>query len=231
MDCRALLAMTLVVIILFSVSSYGAQLEGKQYSLEAENVEYDTKKNIMTAQGKVELFRQDYLLKADKVVYDKISNKAHAYGNVVLLKPDGEELYASSLELDDNLKEMLAFELKARLRDNNVFTAKNAHSYPDRIIFDKASYSPCSICKDNKTQWQIRSSQIEYVKKKDTIFVNSFFDVYGITSFYLPYFKVASHDADPKSGFLMPNYYSHRASYGYGMSIPYYLRINDSNDF
>jgi LPS-assembly protein len=199
--------------------------------LEAERVEYDSKKNIMTAKGNVEVFRNNYLLKADSVLYDKLNDKASAHGNVVLVKPNGEELYAESIELSKHFTEILAFELKARLSDNNIFTAKKANSSPDRMIFDKATYSPCEICEKHKPQWQIRSSKIEYVKKKDTSFVNSFFDVYGITSFYLPYMKVASHDAEPKSGFLFPSYYKYREIYGHGLSIPYYLRISENNDF
>ena len=220
-----------IILLLFINWAAYAKDSGGEYNLEAEHVEYNSKENIIVAEGKVELFGKDQLLKANKVLYDKKNDKITAYGKVVLLKPNGEEVYADALELDNPLKEMVASKLKARFRDNNVFTAKNAHSYPDRIIFDKATYSPCEICKDNKPQWQVRSSEIEYVKKKNTSFTNNFFDVYGITSFYLPYLRVASHDAEPKSGFLFPSYQTYRDIYGYGISIPYYLRINDSNDF
>ena len=219
-----------IILLLLGISAYAEDLE-KSYTLEAENVEYYSKKNLLIAKGNVELFRKNYLLKANKVLYNKKTDKAFAYGNVVLVKPNGEELYAESLELDSNLKEILTFELKSRLRDNNTFTAKNAHSYPDRTVFDKATYSPCKICSTHYPQWQIRSSQIEYIKKKDTIFVNNFFDVYGVPAFYLPYLRVASPDAEPRSGFLIPSYYTYREIYGHGVSIPYYLRITDSNDF
>jgi LPS-assembly protein len=219
-----------VIIILSAASAYGKGIKDS-YTLEAERVEFDSKQNILTASGKVELFRKDNLLKADKVLYHKADNKAYAYGNVILIRPNGEEFYADSLELSNDFKEILAIELKARLRDNNVFTARRAHSYQEKMSFDKATYSPCIVCKGGKPQWQIRSSKIEYVKKKDTSFTNNFFDIYGVTSFYLPYFKVAAHDAEPRSGFLFPNYYKYRAILGAGVSVPYYLRINDSNDF
>jgi LPS-assembly protein len=219
-----------IMFILFSITAYGESLDSS-YTLQADNVEYSSKKHLLIAKGNVELFRKDYLLTANKVLYDKKNNKAFAYGKVVLIKPNGEELYADSLELDNNLTETLAFELKVRFEDGNIFTAKRARSYPDRIIFDKATYSPCKICKTHNPQWQIRSSKIEYIKKKNTIYVNNFFDIYGITSFYLPYLRVASHDSPPRSGFLFPSYYSHKKIYGYGITIPYYLRISDSNDF
>ncbi|NRA73940.1 MAG: LPS-assembly protein LptD [Rickettsiales bacterium] len=219
-----------IILLSFYLSSWAVDSE-KYYSLEAENVEYKSKESLIIAKGNVELFKKSYLLKADKVIYNKKTDKAFAYGNVVLIKPNGEELYGDSLELDNNLKEILVFELKARFKDNNVFTAKDAHTYSDKTIFNKGVYSPCKICKKSKPQWQIRSSNIEYVKKKDTVFINNFFDVYGVPSFYFPYIRVASFDSDPRSGFLFPSYYSYREIYGHGMSIPYYLRINDSNDF
>ena len=203
----------------------------KQYLLESDYIEYNKKENIITAKGHVEIFRENYLLKADKIIYNKDTNRAIATGNVLLVRPNGEEFYATSLELDDGLKELVADALKARLMGNNVFTADFATGSIDEIVFNKATYSPCEICQTTKPQWQIRSSHIDYARKKDTVFVNNLFDLYGIPIFYLPYMRVAAHDAEPRSGFLFPNNYKYRSIYGHGIAIPYYLRINNSNDF
>ena len=223
-------SLLLIILLFFTQLVYTKDII-KSYTLEADNVEYDSKKNILTALGHVELFRKDYLLKADKVIYNKTTDIAYAYGNILLVKPNGEELYAKSLELNNSLKEILCLELKARLNDENIFTAKKAHSYPDRINFDKVTYSPCKICKTKNPQWQIRSSNIKYVKKKDTTFTNNFFDIYGVPVFYFPYIRVPSYDAEPKSGFLIPSHLKSRKIYGYGLSTPYYIRINNSSDF
>jgi LPS-assembly protein len=201
-----------------------------QYFLEADKIEYKSKEQTIVATGHVEVSQKLYLLRADSLVYHRATNKVEAHGNVLLVKPNGEELYARSLELEDELKKIVAIQLTARLNDNNVFSASTATETEDKIIFNKATYSPCNICKESSPQWQVRASTIDYGKKKNTVFINNFFDLYGMPVFYLPYMQVASYDAPPRSGLLLPNNYKYNSIYGHGIEVPYYLRINDSND-
>lgn len=201
------------------------------YSVVADSTEYDKNSNTITLKGKVEVFKNHYILRANKIVYSKETKKAFAYGDVVLITPTGEEIYAKELEIDNNLKEAISYSLSARLAKDNKFIARHArHYYPDRTDFTNVVYTPCPVCKDKIPQWQIRSKKIYYEKKKDVSYWNNFFELYGMPVFYFPYIRTPAPDAEPRSGFLFPSNQKYRDVYGYGIIIPYYYRISNTQD-
>ena len=52
---------------------------------QAERVEYDRERGVVTLTGKVEFWQGERMMLADKVTYDRTSGVAAAIGNVVLL--------------------------------------------------------------------------------------------------------------------------------------------------
>lgn len=222
---------TLLIILSCALVAILSYAQEKSYTINADSVEYDNKTDKITAEGKVEIFRDNYILKADKIIYYKEQDKAFAYGNVYLLTPDGDEIYADDLELDNKLKEIIAKQVKARLTDDNKFIASNIHHYTDHIVFENVRYSPCPTCPNIEPQWQLHSKKIYYEKKKDVSYWHNFFEAYGVPVFYFPYIRTPAPDAEPRSGFLIPSTQRYNQLYGYSVTVPYYWRIADNKDF
>jgi LPS-assembly protein len=223
----------LIIFTFYSICSQANELvsQDKSYVIEADVVEYDQDKNIVSAKGNIEIVRDEYTLKANKVSYNENTKKAFASGNVVLLSNSGDVITADEVEIDNTLKEAIAEFAKATIDRDNKFTAKRVRShYPNIIVFEDVTYTPCEICQDKSPQWQIKSSRIHYEKKSHTSYLNNVFEIHGIPVFYLPYFMTASPDSPPRSGLLFPNRQTYNDNYGYGITIPLYLRVADNKD-
>ncbi len=61
--------------------------------VEADSMQYDDKKSIVTATGNVEVTQGGRKLVADKVIYDRMNNRIDADGHISLTEPDGNVLF------------------------------------------------------------------------------------------------------------------------------------------
>jgi LPS-assembly protein len=224
----------LLIFHLVSISAFAVIEETEKTStmIEADSIEYSTNKEIVTAKGNVEIFKNDFLLKADQVVYDKLNQKVTASGNVYILDPNGNETRAESLEIYRELKEAIIEHFNIRMADNSLFTAgEGKYFYPNRAQLKHAVYSPCPICEGNKyPQWQLAAKNMTIDNEAEQVrYKSGFFEIFGRPIIYTPFFSHPTPHAKPKSGFLMPKY-RYTTVYGQGISIPYYWRIADNRD-
>lgn len=219
------------ILSMICLAHANAREQDNSYVIDADVVEYDDKKNTVIAKGNVEIFKEDYKLKADKIIYYKDTKKSFAYDNVKLFSPTGDVINSDFIEVDNVIKEAIAHFADAKLDVDNRFTAKKVYyHYPNITIFKNVSYTPCPVCSNKSPQWQIKSSSIKYEKKKDISYLNNVFEVYGVPIFYFPYIRTPAPDAPPRSGFLFPSQQKYKSVYGYGINVPYYLRIADNKD-
>ena len=221
----------LIAIIFFCCFTIAHAQQDKSYVIEADVVEYDNEHNIVTAKGNIEIFRDEYTLKADKITYNQDTKIAYAYGNVTLISPTGDIIKSDYVEIDNVIKEAVANLATACLDKDNNFTAKKVYyHYPNITIFEQVSYTPCPICANKSPMWQVKSSRVKYEKQKHVSYFNNLFELYGVPIFYLPYIMSASPDSPPRSGFLFPSHQKYNPIYGYGIIVPYYLRMGDNKD-
>ncbi|MGH8513873.1 MAG: LptA/OstA family protein, partial [Gammaproteobacteria bacterium] len=61
--------------------------------VEADELRYDTEKNIVSAEGNARIYYKGKTLEADRVVYDRNSGRVHAEGHAKLTEPDGTVLH------------------------------------------------------------------------------------------------------------------------------------------
>ena len=74
-----------------------------QMFLEADTVTYNTDSSIVTASGGVRIDYGSYKLVARNVTYDQNSRRLVASGDVELQQPDGNKVYADSIDITDDL--------------------------------------------------------------------------------------------------------------------------------
>ncbi len=92
----------------------------------ADSVEYDRDRGLVVARGKVEAWQGERLLRADEFTYDRNTGVATARGNVQLLEPDGQVLFADSVELKDRFRDGVLTGVRALLAANARLAANGA---------------------------------------------------------------------------------------------------------
>jgi LPS-assembly protein len=146
--------------------------------VEADELRYDTEKNIVSAEGNARIYYKDQTLEADRVVYDRNSGRVYAEGHAKLTERDGTVLHGSRFDLTNDFRdgfiESLRADTPAKPYENvlgaqlpgappNTDTSgivtgtyKTYLSAPraERIegettVFDKGTYTVCEACKDN----------------------------------------------------------------------------------
>jgi LPS-assembly protein len=146
--------------------------------VEADELRYDTEKNIVSAEGNARIYYKDQTLEADRVVYDRHTGRVYAEGHAKLTQRDGTVLYGVRFDLTDDFRdgfiESLRAETPAKPYKNvlggqlpgapastdttgtGTGTYKTYFSAPraeriegDTTVFDKGTYTACDACKDN----------------------------------------------------------------------------------
>src|ERR1700730_12326906 len=155
-----------------------ARRESAKMFVEADELRYDTEKNIVSAEGSARIYYKDQTLEADRVVYDRNTGRVYAEGHAKLTQRDGTVLYGVRFDLTDDFRDGFIESLRAVTPPKpykNVLggqlpgapattdatgtvtgTYKTYFSAPraeriegDTTVFDKSTYTACDACKQN----------------------------------------------------------------------------------
>jgi LPS-assembly protein len=177
--------------------------------LTASQMDYDRTNDTVVATGNVEVVQGETVVIADTLIYDRIHNQVQAMGNVSMLEPSGNVYFADTLELSDDMKSGLIHQFKARLPDDSLFAAANAHKIDDNTTeLYKTAYTPCKCDQDKKTPlWAINAEHATIDQEAQEIrYDNATFNLGGIPIIYTPYFSHPTPGADNQSGLLPPSF-------------------------
>ncbi|MGH6851658.1 MAG: LPS-assembly protein LptD, partial [Methylocella sp.] len=146
--------------------------------VEADELRYDTEKNIVSAEGNARLYYKGRTLEADRVVYNRNTGRVDAEGHAKLTERDGTVLHGERFDLTDDFRDGFIESLRADTppkpyKDvlgapipgapaNTDKTATVAGAYKsyfsapraeriegDTTVFDKGTYTVYDVCKDN----------------------------------------------------------------------------------
>ena len=146
--------------------------------VEADELRYDTEKNIVSAEGNARIYYKGQTLEADRVVYDRNSGRVYAEGHAKLTERDGTVLHGSKFDLTNDFRDGFIESLRADTPAKpyeNVLGAQQPGAPPntdtsgivkgtyktylsapraeriegDTTVFDKGTYTVCEACKDN----------------------------------------------------------------------------------
>ena len=201
--------------------------------LFADDVEYDTDANVVTAAGDVRVERGERVLLADRLRYDQTTDQIEAEGNVILLEPSGEAIFADRVSLSGDLKNGVAQQLSARLSDDSVFAAARGRRVDgNRTEMERAVYSPCEICPESAFAplWQISARRMIHDETEKTVtYHHAFFELFGLPIAYTPYLSHPDPTVERKSGFLVPSVGSD-SELGLMVETPYYFALAPNYD-
>jgi LPS-assembly protein len=146
--------------------------------VEADELRYDTDKNIVSAEGNARVYYKDRVLEADRVVYDRNTGRVYAEGHAKLTERDGTVLHGDRFDLTGDFRDGFIESLRADTPPKpykdvlgaplpgappntdttgivtgtykTYFSAPRAERIEgDTTVFDKGTYTACEACKDN----------------------------------------------------------------------------------
>jgi LPS-assembly protein len=202
--------------------------------VEARQLTYDNDRNIVSAEGNVQLYYQGRILEADKVTYNRNTNRVYAEGNAKLTEADGTVAYGDRFDLTDDFKNGFIDSLSAVTPQKTYFTSpRGERSAGETAVFEKGTYTACQPCKEHPERpplWQIKAMKIIHNKDEKMIyFEDASFEFLGVPIAYFPYLSSPDPSVTRKSGFLAPNYV-YESRLGFGASIPYFFNLAPNYD-
>ena len=201
---------------------------------QADRIGFDRERNLVTADGDVELAREGRILRADRIVLDRNSGIARADGNVTLIEPDGEALFAESVELTDDLKDGFVEEFKARLGPNSRLAASWGQLQGGvRAELSQAVYSSCEPCGEDPSEapvWQVKARRVTHDRVEQQVtYRDAVLEMWGVPVLYSPFLSHPDPDVTRKSGFLTPTV-GHRSDLGVRIETPWFWNIAPDRD-
>lgn len=208
--------------------------EGAQMFLEADTVTYDSDSSIVTASGGVQIDYGSYKLVARQVVYDQKTRRLLASGDVELQQPDGNKVYADTIDITDDFRDGFVKALRIEAPDNTRFAATEAVRRDGSVTtFQQGVYTACEACRAHPERaplWQVKARKIVWDQtEKEIRYYGARFEFFGAPIAYLPYFQSPDPTVKRKSGFLTPAFRSSE-ELGYGLRVPYFIALSDDKD-
>jgi len=209
-------------------------LAGEETYLEADLVSRNNDTHVITAKGSVELRTGGRTIRADELVYDQDHGIMRANGHIAVIEADGTVETAETLVLDDKTKAAVATAVTARLQKNVKIAAASAIRPDDTVQeLNKAIYTPCPICVDDKPvrpTWSIQAEHVVRDKQKRIVYYrNAVLRMFGAPIVFLPVFWHADPTSERQSGLLPPKLgLSDRRGLSYEQ--PYLLLLGPSAD-
>ena len=194
--------------------------------------------DLITARGEEErvLARfRDRTLRARLVTYDLATGIATASGDAEFTDPAGVTVFASQLELDQDLKAGVALDFATRFENGASLMAASAVRRSENVSeLNRAIFTPCPICDEDGPKTPSISIQAEKVVQDEALravlYRNAVFRLGGVPVLYLPFFAHPDPSVERASGFLVPivNYDEGR---GVSWEQPYLFVVSPSEDW
>ena len=210
----------------------------ENYIVEGNNFIFDNSKNFIFSNNPARIIDQDKnIINLDNFEYYIKDNLFKSIGSIKIQDLTSNSYEFSQIYIDTKKKEMLGTDIKAFFNDRNfkindsnkprVF-ANTVKLKNNNSEFGKVKFTLCDYRKDDKCPpWTIQSSKMLHDNKKKTIYYdNAVIKIYDIPIFYLPKLSHPDPSVKRRSGFLPPSF-SDTKNLGSGISIPYFLAVND----
>lgn len=220
-----------------------AQLEGAEAGpdpdtpalLQADEIEYRDKRQLVIARGDVEIAQGERILLADQVTYNLETDIITAEGNVALLEPKGDVVFGDKVKVTGDLREGVLQAFRMLLSDDSRLAAASAVRVGDnRTDMNKAVYSPCDLCREDPDRaplWQLRARRVIHDQNAKTVtYRDARLEFFGLPVFYTPYFQHPGPEAERQSGLLRPRF-GVSGDLGVSARLPYYFVLSDQSDF
>ncbi|MDD3798055.1 MAG: LPS assembly protein LptD [Novosphingobium sp.] len=206
----------------------------REIAFEANQIDYDSDADTLTASGDVILRSEGQTLEAQDVVWNRETGVITASGNIRLSDTDGNQLYADNLELTDELKAGAMRNLLLAFAEGGRLAANEGKRRDDgEVVLSKAVYSGCPVTTADgcprKPSWRVLANRVVYdPETKRVRFYGAHLEVFGVPAVPLPGLALNA-DGSPRSGLMIPGISISRNN-GLELSATYYARLAANRD-
>ena len=217
----ALVAATLLA------SSGFAQQPDEALNVTADEVEYQTDRDIYVGRGHVVIHQQGKTLTADHVIFSNKTRQGVATGNVVV-KDGTDVLNAPFLQFDIDTVEGVVYdgELDSAGGGYRMQGREVRKTGPNSYSFDGARFTTCRCPeKDDRDPWAIRAQKADLDLDGYGRARNSTLEILGVPVFWFPY-AVYPLKRERQTGFLFPQG-GNSTQTGGNVSLPFFWAARD----
>ncbi len=207
--------------------------------LKADEVEGDQINNLITANGNVEVRRDNSVVYADKVIYDKNSRWIEAIGSIKIKNIEIGNVVATKAKIKDDFSNGTFSNSVMVMSDGSYLTSPQIdRESPEITVLKSSIYSICpnpEISADNSLAGKQRD--LFSIKSQSTTIDRStqrykvkhgVVRLYNFPVFYTPFLNSAFPSKERESGLLPPSYV--RNKFGFGINIPLYINLAPNRD-
>lgn len=194
-----------------------------------------------TLEGQVVIHYRDYVLRADKIVYHQSTSELDASGHLqVTGGPEDVRIEAShgDMRLDTHTARFFDVTGSAGVRRSGasiVYSTTNPFLFSGRVLLQtgegryRVIDGTMTNCRLPHPDWALFSRSI---KMEDGVAstANTFFKLFGVPIFYLPYLRHPVEETGRQSGFLIPVVSIGSSIRGYTFGEQVYFVLNRSMD-
>ena len=206
----------------------------RQIAFEANDLEFNSESDTVTASGDVVLRSGDQSVRADAVTWNRTSGQIVATGNIRFVDEDGNQLFTDRLELTDELKAGAMSNLLLAFREGGRLAAvEGRRTENGDVELTRAAYSGCPVVDDDgcpkEPSWRLTAQRVFYdADAKRVRFRGAYLELFGKRILPLPGLSLRT-DGAATSGFLIPDL-AITASNGVELTGTYYWRLADNRD-
>lgn len=194
-----------------------------------------------TGTGRVEFHYRDSVLRADKVTYNLDTTELEAEGHLHLMGgPEDVDIEASHGDMRLAMHTARFFDVTGSMgvrRTGNVlvYSTTNPFLFSGRVLVQtgEGNYrivdGTMTNCRLPHPDWQLFSRAIK-MQNEEASAANTFFKLFGVPIFYLPYLRHPVTETGRQSGFLIPVVSNGSSIRGYTFGEQFYWAINRSTD-
>jgi LPS-assembly protein len=194
-----------------------------------------------TLTGDVVVYYRDYIFRADKVVYHQSTAELDADGHLqVAGGPQDVHIDASRGEMRLDMHTARFYDVTGSIGVRRsgvvlVYSTTNPFLFSGRVVLQtgEGKYriidGTMTNCRLPRPDWQLISRAIK-MENGEASTSNTFFKLFGVPIFYLPYLRHPVSETGRESGFLIPVVSNGSSIRGYTFGEQAYLVINRSMD-
>ena len=206
----------------------------REVGFEANQVEYDSDADAVTARGNVVLRSEGQTVEAQTVTWNRKTGQIVASGNIVLIDKDGNKLYSDSMELTDELKAGAMQNLLLAFAEGGRLAARQGVRDDSGVItLSDAAYTGCAVTTPSncakKPSWRVIADRVIYDQARNTVrFYGAKLEVLGFVQVPMPGLALNA-DGSARSGVMIPGI-TVSGNNGLELSGSYYLRLAANQD-
>lgn len=200
-------------------------------SLVADRVAI-TGADVLVAEGNVEVFHDGRRLRAQRITYDGTADRLQIEGPIVLTDDSGSFVLAEQADLSADLSEGVLRSARLVLNRQLQLAASELQRIGGRYTrLGRTVASSCRICANDATPlWEIRARRVVHdTAERQIYFDRAQLRIAGVPVALIPRLRMPDPTLKRATGVLVPQLRS-TSGLGTGLTIPYFIRLNDHRD-